>query len=195
MKLTCVPMTSCKNDDFIGYVNDLTNKLPVSRAGLMGVAIAAVIVYHLHCWVHGAPILNVFKWGFIGVDVFIFASAFGLCFSYEKNSLSAFYGNRFKRIFPLLVFQGVIVSAIVYFHSEHNLGFAIKYFLLYSTTLNYYVPGFSGINWFMPAIILLYLSFPIAFKIMASLKSWGGANKYYMFTFVMEGFSDDRVVL
>ena len=138
-------------------MNALINKLPALRAGLMGEAIIAVIAYHLFCWVSGVPVLRMFEWGFIGVDVFMFASAFGLCFSYEKNSLSVFYGNRLKRIFPLLVFQASIVAALGYLCSGHSVSLAVKSFFAYSTTLNYYVPGFNHGPWFIPAIVLLYL--------------------------------------
>ena len=154
-------------------MNLLLNKLSSLRAGLMGVAIVSVICYHLHCWVNGVPILRMFKWGFIGVDVFMFASAFGLCFSHEKNSLSVFYGNRFKRIFPLLVFHAAIGAALVLFHSDHSIRLAVKSFLLNSTTLNYFVPGFNHSAWFIPAIVLLYLIFPLVFKIMETFRSWG----------------------
>lgn len=154
-------------------MNMLLNMLSAMRAGLMGVAIISVIFYHLYCFVHGVPALRMFKWGFIGVDVFMFASAFGLCFSYEKNSLSVFYVNRFKRIFPLLIFHAAIGAALGYFYSEHSIRFAVKSFLVKSTTLYYFLPGFNHGNWFIPAIVLLYLIFPLTFKIMGSLKHRG----------------------
>lgn len=69
----------------------------VDKQFLMGIAITFVWLYHLRCTCHhlGDPL---FKPLFIGVDIFLFLSAYGLCFSYNKNSLGQFYKNRIKRV-------------------------------------------------------------------------------------------------
>lgn len=99
--------TYCIADRYESTLKTIAGKVSSIRSELMGAAIIAVILYHLYCWVPGTPLLRVFKWGFIGVDVFMFVSAFGLCFSYERNPLSVFYFNRTKRIFPSFIVRRV----------------------------------------------------------------------------------------
>lgn len=65
-----------------------------------GIAILLVVFYHLHC-VTNLSIVAPFSQGAIGVDIFLFFSGYGLCYSYEKNSLKEFYWRRFKRIMPI----------------------------------------------------------------------------------------------
>lgn len=53
----------------------------------MGVAIVLVILYHLVCVGFGSPIfMKPFALGYIGVDIFMFWSALGLCYSYKKTN-------------------------------------------------------------------------------------------------------------
>lgn len=72
--------------------------IKANRNYLMGVAMLLVIVFHFFCWVTN-PIgkLNI---GFIGVDIFLFLSGFGLSYSFEKNGLLDFYKRRIIRIYP-----------------------------------------------------------------------------------------------
>ena len=107
--------------------------------------------------------LRVFKWGFIGVDVFMFVSAFGLCFSYERNPLRFFYFNRIKRILPLLL-ANTLMIAVLKVYAGSDLWSAIKFFAINATTLNYYLPSANHGAWFIPAIVLLYLVFPVLSK-------------------------------
>lgn len=65
-----------------------------------GIAILLVVFYHLHCYTN-LGIVAPFHHGAIGVDIFLFFSGYGLCYSYEKNSLKEFYWRRFKRIMPI----------------------------------------------------------------------------------------------
>lgn len=135
------------------------------RYGLMGVAIVAIIFYHLSCWTVSTPLLDAFKWGFIGVDIFFFVSAFGLCRSYERNPLKMFYANRFKRIFPLYVLWALMLSVIKLVLQHKGVVLVLKQFIATSTTLAYYLPGFDHSSWFVPAILLLYITFPLFYRI------------------------------
>lgn len=88
-------------------VNDKISKLRFSRfmlsaedisayrSALMGVAILWIMFYHSAL---NLPILNN---GYLGVDIFFFLSAIGLCYSFEKNSDYRFFtGNVFSVLFP-----------------------------------------------------------------------------------------------
>ena len=78
----------------------------------LGIAILMVLFYHQP--VDGV-INNIYFYpGFLGVDIFMFFSGLGLCYSLKKNSVSVFYKHRMKRIIPLYVILGLIVSLYYY---------------------------------------------------------------------------------
>lgn len=66
-----------------------------NRSFLMGVSMLAVLLFHAYIAWGG---LFIFKYGFIGVDSFLFLSGYGLCFSYKKNSIWSFWLRRLKTI-------------------------------------------------------------------------------------------------
>lgn len=66
---------------------------------LMGIAMLFVVVFHAFCWIYNP--VGGFNIGYVGVDMFLFLSGFGLASSFEKNKLSIFYKNRLKRIYPM----------------------------------------------------------------------------------------------
>ena len=73
------------------------------RNEIYGVAALLIVLYHTHC-VAGWTIFKLFSRGFIGVDLFLIIGGFCLCYSIQKNKISQFYKNRFKRIYPLWFF-------------------------------------------------------------------------------------------
>ena len=64
----------------------------------MCIAIICVVFYHLA--LRGIPIgrLNI---GYIGVDIFMLLSGYGIGKSLQHNSLSKFYKNRVRKIMPI----------------------------------------------------------------------------------------------
>lgn len=73
--------------------NGLRQSINEDRMIYYGIAILLVVLYHLYCQTQLA-IVAPFKYGMIGVDLFLFFSGYGLCFFYEKNSLKDFYKRR-----------------------------------------------------------------------------------------------------
>ncbi len=135
---------------------------------LMGIAITFVWLYHLRCTCHhlGDPL---FKPLFIGVDIFLFLSAYGLCFSYNKNTLGQFYKNRIKRVYPLFA-----IMAISYTPLKAVKGYdssAWDWFCNLST-LSYYGLGGIYISWYLSLQLLLYLLFPILYKVSKKYASY-----------------------
>lgn len=65
----------------------------------MGLSILAVMFFHFGIEM---PLLHTISlYGWIGVDMFIFLSAIGLCFSLEKNPcITDYYKRRLLRILP-----------------------------------------------------------------------------------------------
>ena len=71
-----------------------------ARTYLMGLAIISVVMVHVSTQEIEHPIYKlisfVFSNGHLGVNVFFLLSAYGLCFSYNRNSLKKFYSFIFK---------------------------------------------------------------------------------------------------
>jgi len=99
----------------IGLESIISN-ITVNRSYLMGIAMLFVIVYHLFCWVFNP--IGVCNIGYVGVDIFLFLSGFGLAHSFERNSLIDFYINRLKRIYSIY-FISVLAK---YFFLKRNGG-------------------------------------------------------------------------
>ncbi|HHL2562138.1 TPA: acyltransferase family protein [Yersinia enterocolitica] len=81
--------------------------------GLRAIAVFAVVFYHAKLSILG---YEVFKGGFLGVDIFFVLSGFlitSIIFSdlnKSKFSLSDFFLRRAKRILPALIFVLIITS-------------------------------------------------------------------------------------
>lgn len=142
--------------------SQFVNFLSKYRTQLMGGAMILVLFHHMWCWPYSTVFLQVFKFGYFGVDVFLLLSGFGLCYSYEKHSLWSFYIRRFQRIIPLYWLAVLLLICFGYlFHfKEYSLIQSISYL----TTLGYYGIGSEISNWFVSAIVLLYLLFPLFYK-------------------------------
>lgn len=159
----------------------------------MGIAMIGIIGYHIYLkdvtfYDNSFKIIKIlFKYGYVGVDLFLFFSAYGLCHSFENSTLKEFYKKRFIRIIPIyLIFR--IIEFIVY-RGETILQF-LQYRLLEITSLSviqtpFTCPGMLSLAWFIPAIINLYLVFPLLFKLIKII------NKYpvwYTISFLLSIF-------
>lgn len=128
----------------------------------MGIAMVLVLVYHLFCWTYN-PLgrLNI---GYVGVDIFLFLSGFGLCRSYESNPLKKFYINRFKRIYPIYFIAVCCTYIIVQFPSYNSDRYVWSFSdLMYNlTTVGYYVHmDENRYDWYIASLFALYLLFPL----------------------------------
>ena len=136
------------------------NFICVNRQLLMGGSIILILLYHAFCWIppEKENYFKVFKYGYIGVDIFLYLSGFGLCYSYTKQSILNFYIRRIIRIFPLYIISGTILSSIFIILGEHISAWD---FFCNISTLSYYHVGGTYWNWYIPAIVLLYFLFPL----------------------------------
>ena len=141
-----------------------------SRAKIMGVAIIWILLYHMegrfliHSYFPGflAEVCAfIFGLGSTGVELFLMCSGFGLCFSIRKNpNKLIFYSNRLKRIVPEYTI-GLILLQIM-----ENKSAGIFFLELF--TLSFYFK-LSCHYWYITAIVLLYLIFPLIYKLLADL--------------------------
>ena len=158
---------------------DLIQELPSLRSYLMGVAILLVIVFHCFSWVYNP--VGPFNIGYIGVDIFLFLSGYGLSFSYEKNPLPRFYANRFTRIFPLYL-VAVTIGFIICLKTWSKLDY-----LLNVLCVNYYING-NYFDWYVPTLIGLYLLFPLLYLI--GKQGWPAVAALFVLVFAILHFFD-----
>ena len=137
------------------------NDLSTYRGALMGFAIIIVVLYHF-CNRGGTDAIdNVFRaafsQGYVGVDIFMVLSGLGLTYSLSKNeNFREYYIKRWVRIFPFFTFITLIECWIIR-------GETFWLALLRSTTLGYWF-GFPYIDWYIPALVGLYVIFPLIYR-------------------------------
>lgn len=137
------------------FVNNSICSVVKYRPISMGLAMLMVLLYHfdqIHCY----P-------GFLGVDLFLFLSSYGLCNSFEKYSLGMFYKRRIIRIVPMFMMMG-IGACIIACLSHHSHLSAWDWFCNI-TSLNYYGLGGFVFEWYLSFLLLVYLLFPLLYKL------------------------------
>lgn len=152
-----------KNNFIEDYRNRVFNQ--GNRTYLMGIAILWIVLLHFYCWFQGKLPWWVyfFSEGQIGVDIFLFLSAYGLEASFKKNSLSNFYKNRAKRILP--VYFVFLISIFGIFMNEVPICDILKQCIAQLTGISLFQkPKFFSthfeFDWFTPALIIFYLLYP-----------------------------------
>lgn len=150
------------------------------RTQLMG--IAALWIYIFHEWIPlapGIPIIGFIEGfikqiGFFGVDIFFLLSGMGLCHAIDKYSLSEFYKRRFVRVLPPYMIMAVVLAFAN--------GWTILTFLKNLLGITFFTENIYALLWFVPAIMVFYLLFPLYYKIFKK------ARNHILFTSVMIGF-------
>ncbi|MBP5418146.1 MAG: acyltransferase [Clostridiales bacterium] len=151
------------------------------RNAIMG--LAALWILFFHVWIYLSPPLSdgrlilvsaferyITKIGYCGVDVFFLLSGYGLTFAIRSASIPQFYYRRLRRIFlPLLSIA--ILNAFIY-------KWSFFHFLASISGYNFYTKDIYSFLWFFPAIITLYLLFPIYYHFFKKAKN------QYVFTTV-----------
>ncbi len=122
------------------------------RTLLMGIAIILVMLYHIgitHSCRYPFPLSDLFSWyGHWGVDIFLFLSGFGICYSLNKTKQqnTSFFLRRLRRIMPTCILVGWL--SIILFSS----------FSLNSETV---VKALGLHEWYIRTIIIYYAISPI----------------------------------
>ena len=122
------------------------------RSELMGWSILWIMMLHFR-FLQIAPIGFIAQYGFAGVEIFMFVSGLGLYYSLDKDDhLLPFYRKRLLRIFPTYYILGIFFSIFIY----HD---TIPTYLFRFTTFGYWTNGIFA-EWYIPAIVFLYLLAP-----------------------------------
>ena len=134
------------------------------RAVIMG--LAAIWIHVYHTWINsiinpvtgfGMVMSNVetyvVKTGNCGVDIFLLMSGMGLTYAIKKDPLPKFYYRRIRRVYlPFLI--AAVVSAVLE-------KWSLLTFLGRVSGYSFYMENINNYCWFVPAVITLYLFFPL----------------------------------
>ncbi len=133
------------------------------RGAIMGLAALWILFFHewqIMITVPGKAAeieLYIKRVGFCGVDIFLFLSGIGLVFAIGKGSILSFYYRRLKRVYlPFF-----IVGFIRFITEKVDAGIFWKNVLC----INFYQTNMYSFLWFVPAILTLYLLFPLYYKV------------------------------
>lgn len=141
-----------------------SNILSKYRTLFMGLAIVLVLIYHAFCVVYNP--LGKANIGYVGVDIFLLLSGFGLTFSYMNNKLLFFYKNRLIRIYPLYF---LCVCILYLLNDKWNF---VDYLFNLLTVGFYLNNGVNRFDWYIESLFTLYILFPLLAEY-AKLKLWG----------------------
>ena len=149
------------------------------RAQVMGFAAMWIFIFHVRNEVTvfaGLPVIgdiDIFfvNIGFNGVDIFLFLSGWGLYHAINKHSLTIFYKRRFRRL--ILPFVAACVAAAAFG------GWDVMRLVKAVTGWTFLTKNVNEPKWFVPAIAIFYLLFPLYQKLFEKFK-----NKY-VFTAVV----------
>lgn len=138
------------------------------RTAFMGFSIIWVMLFHLGI---SDRIINcITRFGYLGVDIFLFLSSYGLYYSIKKDSsITHFYKKRFLRILPsyYIVLLSIFIITCLYSGTFDLIQLFEK-----MSFLGYFIPSLEWpyFLWYIPAILFLYSIFPLLYKNLEKLK-------------------------
>lgn len=148
------------------------------RTQLMGFAILWVVFYHSTINLSVVPILDPIKSiGYGGVDVFLLLSGLGLYYAYQKSTnvhVITFYKRRLERIIP--TYLPVVLAICLLYWSFGEM--SLTEMILNLTTLSFWLNSPNRFDWYVPAILVLYLITPLFMRFFTTY------NKYVTVTIV-----------
>ena len=144
------------------------------RIAIMGIAAIWIFVFHTWIPVFYEPtngltafLHNIEEYlrliGYCGVDIFLLLSGMGLTYAIRKGSLARFYYRRIRR-----VYLPYLAAAIIRWPIDQ---WPFREFFENATGLSFYTKHIHTFCWFVPAIITLYLIFPLYYKFFSKAKS------------------------
>lgn len=141
----------------------LYNHIVNNKLFFSGLAIIGILLSYLIGVDENNPAWRIFYPGFVGVDIFLFYSGYGLYRSLEKNSLKEFYIRRLKRIYPLFVVFTILLYAMIYWCKQEE--FSAFDVFCNLTPLSFWDVGGICAEWYLSFIIYLYILFPLLYQL------------------------------
>lgn len=134
------------------------------KAHLMGIAVLIVVYGHLlyyHSGLQNYEDLNFTEWYTLGsVEMFMFISGFGIYQSLRKNrDAFTFYGRRLGRLLPSYLPVMIAWCGVNLIAGKMRVGEAVGNL----TAMGWWFQTEHQFNWYVPAILVLYLLSPVFF--------------------------------
>lgn len=141
------------------------------KSHLMGIAILIVVYGHTLYYKSGLQNyedLHFTIWYTLGsVEMFMFVSGFGIFQSLRKNQNAAdFYKKRLVRLFP--AYLPVMILWVAYRMLQNRMGVVDAIGNL--TALGWWAGLSNQFNWYVPAILVLYLLSPLFYHCLTKMK-------------------------
>ena len=138
------------------------------RSIWMGLAMLLVIIFHIPLKFSTPVMKNLQRFGYGGVDFFLFASGLGCTFSYKRcSSLLKFIKRRLLRIYPSYLFFLIIwIPVFSYLHVKMPFRYVIGNIL----GIQYFANRAYTINWYFYFILLLYFAAPFLIELIDRTK-------------------------
>ena len=135
------------------------------RTAFMGLAILWVIAFH-----YSFLQSKICKFGYLGVDIFILLSSFGLCFSLNRNNnYKDFIIRRLKRIIPtwwMLITIMFVINIILQRDHPHSLFQIFTYYSGLGWWFFHNEPfGIYYYEWYIPTLLAFYFFAPFLFRL------------------------------
>ena len=131
--------------------------------------------------------------GNIGVDMFLLLSGIGLYFSYTKDrQVKNFWKKRLMRVLPTAFFIATFFFSFRYIIGRYDSGLVA--YLKRMTFTNFFFHG-ERVFWFISLILVLYLVFPLFYKIIEKFRVGGMlvlVGAVVVFTFFLRWFAVNR---
>ncbi len=128
--------------------------------------------------------------GNVGVDMFLFLSGIGLYFSFTKDShVLTFWKKRLMRVLPSAFLIATFYVSFRYVNGRFTSG--LTYYLSRLSFTYFFWRG-ERVFWFISLILLLYLLFPVMYKIIGRFRIWGALGMIALvvaFNFALRGFA------
>ena len=148
-----------------------------NRFYYMGLAMLAIVLHHLcircdYAWHVSTFPFEYFRHGNMGVDVFLFVSAYGCCASWEKNRPLQYMRNRLRRIYPQYILF-LLITVAWFFHSEGWLQMGKDIICSMLGISTFYCIG-AHVEWYVPTLLLMYLFLPLIKSCKPIWQGWIG---------------------
>ena len=151
-----------------------------ARNVIFGIATLWIGLFHsdflsLEPYTNNKVLIDIFKTfrgtGNVGVDMFLFLSGVGLFFSFTKDShVLSFWKKRLMRVLPSAFLIAVFYFSVRYVNGRCTSG--LLYYLSRITFTYFFIKG-ERVFWFISLILVLYIAFPVFYKIIEKFRLWG----------------------
>ena len=156
--------------------------MKVNKKVLQLIAAILILVFHLWINVTNLEIENYIRLiSYVGVDIFFFVSAYAISQRYDDSfDYSSFIKNRFKNIY--LKYLMFLLIALIYKRYH--------FFIYKLLGIEIFIKGGGAFLWFLPAIMMVYIIFPLFLKWQNRYKTLIVLIVYFLVAFLITNYTN-----